>query len=320
MTTIPPSVPSVSSSVRYFWDQFIVFWDELHILITGGHEQRIQALELINGLLTEEDFKNIQIELTLGEVNRNAFPNSSQLVELYISPRLLKKNIPLMEEYYAARPNLLNLSVYKYRAYNVNDPIIDDIEYTQTDTMPGYTAKYTDFGYQSSTGYDAETKQPVLNLVIYVKKPIADIILRKKKVTFTDPQNPSAEPITMEKWLPQDSTAVDVLLLNVLGEHHLVNDIGYIEFLPDGDPLIADGSVFCELSDLKGDIKLLESSLRNEVRRCKTCDRHQRQSNIHVCSRCKKALYCSVGCQKKDYPNHKKRCNPPTDPTAVPPK
>lgn len=307
---------STIGSVAHFWDQFGKFWPQLHELIMGSPEQRVHALELINGLLTEEDFKKIQIEMTLGEVNRNPFPGSDKLVELYISPRLLKNNIQLMEEYYNARLTLPNLAVFKYRAYNTNDPLIENVVYPKTDTMPEYTANYTDIGYQSSTGYDAETKKPMLNLVIYMKKPLADVILRKKKVTFTNPADPAADPITLEKWLPQESTAVDLFLLNVLGEHHLVNDVGYIEFLPDGDPLIANGSVFCELSDLKGDIKLLEASLRNEVIKCKVCDRHQRQGVIQACSRCKKATYCSVRCQKKDYSTHKKRCTTGSAPSA----
>lgn len=31
-------------------------------------------------------------------------------------------------------------------------------------------------------------------------------------------------------------------------------------------------------------------------------------SNIKVCGNCKKVRYCSVGCQKKDWENHKSKC------------
>lgn len=298
-------------SIKHFWDQFIAYWDKLYALIQGSHEQRIHALELINGLLTEEDFKRVQIEMTYGEVNRNPFPLAKDLVELYISPRALKGNIPLMEEYYNAKPsNLPNLAVYKYKSYNPNDPLIDNVVFPATETTPEYTANYTDLGYQSSTGYDAETKKPVLNLVIYVKKPLADTILRKKKVTFKNPDS-GEEPITLEKWLPHNSTVIDLFLLNTIGEFHLVNDVGYIEFLPDGDPLIADGSVFCELGDLRGDIKLLEASLRVHVIYCKVCDRHQCQGSLLACSRCKKSYYCNKICQRIDYSKHKVRCIEP---------
>lgn len=304
-------------SITHFWSQFSTFWPQLYELIRGSPEQRVHALELINGLLTAEDFKAVQIEMTYGEINRNAFPCAKDLVELYISPRLLKTNVNLVEQYYQARPTLPNLAVYKYRAYNPSDPLIENVVYPATETTPEYTANYTDLGYQSSTGYDGETKKPMLNLVIYVKKPLADIILRKKKVTFTNPADASAEPIIMEKWLPQESTVVDLFLLNVLGEFHLVNDIGYIEFLPDGDPLIANGSVFCELADLRGDVKLLESSLRAEPLHCKVCSRHQRQGNISSCSKCKTSTYCSVMCQRLDFPKHKLRCKVPETSTSL---
>lgn len=305
---------SVNKSVVDFWAQLIKFWPQLYELICKDANSRTHALQLINGLLSEEDFKRIQIEMTLGEVNRIPYAKASKLVELYISPRLLKNNVPLMEQFYKAKPSssqLPNLEVYKYRAYNPSDALIKDIVYPATEDMKEYTANYTDLGYQSSTTYDSLTKQPLLNLVIYVRKSLADIILKKKKVTFTSPPSDTDEkkdPIVMEKWLPENSTVVDVFLLNAIGEYNLVNNIGYIEFLPDGDPLIANGSVFCELADLRGDIKLLESSLKVPLINCKTCNRNVHQGTLFSCSRCKKATYCCVICQKIDYGKHKLRC------------
>jgi hypothetical protein len=303
------------SPITRFWLKFTECWNQLYQLVSSADATvRTQGLELINGLLTDEAFQHIQIEATYGEINRAESSVSSALVELYISPRLLRTNIPLMEAYYAARPTSLpNLAIYKYRAYHPNDALIDTIEYPATDLLPAYTANYLDVGCQSSIGYDGETKMPVLNIVIYVKKALADVALAKKTVTFRDPAKPN-EDIKMDKWLPNSSTVFDVLLVNVLGEFNLMHRVGYIEFLPEGDPMIAAGSIFSELADLKKDVALLEKNLALPPLKCKYCERHQFQGTLLQCARCKTATYCSKLCQKADYSLHKKSCKLVTTP------
>lgn len=341
---------------QQFWLKFSEHWDQLYTLISSTEPSvRYHALELMNGMLSEEAFKHIQLECTFGELNRTALPRAKALVELYISPRLRRDNVPLMEKYFNTRPkHLPNLAIYKYRAYNPKDALIEDIVYpaepdvgnlvdktddktdnktddktdekhatyknANSDNNKEYTARYTDLGYQSSVGYDDETKLPVLNLAIYVKKQLADRILAKRTVTFRDPRSTLDNPIPdikMDKWLPTKSTAVDVLLMNVLGEFNLIHRIGYIEFLPEGDPLIASGSVFSELADLRNDILSLEKSINYTtaaVSMCKYCNRHSLQCGMLRCTRCKSATYCSVMCQKGDFSQHKKICREPTAP------
>jgi hypothetical protein len=321
---------------QQFWLKFSEHWDQLYTLISSAEPSvRYHALELMNGMLSEEAFKHIQLECTFGELNRTDVPRAKALVELYISPRLRRDNVPLMEKYFNARPkHLPNLAVYKYRAYNPKDALIEDIVYpaevSDNSRLDGhteeYTAKYSDIGYQSSVGYDDETKLPVLNLVIYIKKQLADRILAKRTVTFRDPNATMDNPIPdikMDKWLPTKSTAVDVFLMNVLGEFNLIHRIGYIEFLPEGDPLIASGSVFSELADLRNDILSLEKSIsytNAAVSMCKYCNRHSLQCGMLRCTRCKSATYCSVMCQKGDFSQHKKICREPTMPQPTVPQ
>jgi hypothetical protein len=81
-----------------------------------------------------------------------------------------------------------------------------------------------------------------------------------------------------------------------------------VEFLPEGDPLIAEGSIFTELSDLRGKITLLEKMTGDDILICNTCDRKQYQAKLLVCSKCKQTKYCCKTCQKIDYPTHKKFC------------
>jgi hypothetical protein len=318
-----------------FWANLSKHWDALYELIYSDEKMntidvesnRTRAIELINGLLSEKLFEHVQIEMSWGQINSTAFKEASKLVELYISPRLLRENIPYMEKLYSKKISLNNLQVFKYKRYHNKDPLIADIAF------PDYTVSYNDIGCQSSIGYDAESKsnvnisdnigrssnvsksnisnpnisksnsaKPMINIVIYVKAPLCNKLLLKKKVNFKT----ANETITENKWLP-DSTAIDLLLLNIIGEYNFIHHVGYIDFIPEGDPLIAPGSVFVELETLKDDIKVVEKLIGNTIT-CHTCERSQMQCDLLQCSKCKKTKYCSSLCQKIDYPSHKSRC------------
>jgi hypothetical protein len=280
-----------------FWEKLDQYWDKIYTGIKDGTaEQRARCLEVINGFLTEEQFKKIEIELTFGEVNRVSMPHAKNLVEMYISPRLRKENIPDMEELFKFRKPLPNLHVVKYRAYNPNSEIIASVEYED------FTTKYEDFGCQVIKEYDEE-KKPIISIILHVKKLIADKFLVKKPVTFI---YPDGKKKTEDKLVPNGPSVIDLFLTNILGEYNLVNHVGAIEFLVEGDPIIANGSIFTELADLRQEILAIEK-LR-DVKICSHCSRRQYQCQLSKCSRCHKTLYCSKDCQIANWSIHKHIC------------
>ncbi len=296
--TISSNTTPTDSDYTNFWNSVNKHWGVIYEAFTRGNQNDVvRANELLNFFLGNTLSQYLEIETTVGEINRIAFESANQLVEIYISPRLKRENIPYMEKLYSTSVVLPNLQINKYRAYNVKDALIEDISYED------YKVSYTDIGCQSNLAYDSEHK-PVINLVLYVKKSIAARILEKKKITAILPDGSKTE---VDKWLPVNSNAIDILLLNTIGEYNFIHNIGYIEFLPEGDPLIVDGSIFTELKDIKGSLEILEKCRNVSI--CQVCNRHELQRNILRCKRCKVARYCCRECQIIDYKIHKTICN-----------
>lgn len=299
----------MTTEINYnnFWTKLADNWNDIYNNIIQGKDLN-NILYLINLLLEEELKKYIDIEFTVSEINRIYYEECNNVIELYISPKLKKENITYMNNLYNCYikhkesktdtyKKLTKLNIIKYKAFNIKDALIEDINYDN------YCIKYDDIGVQTFVGYNEE-KMPILNLVLYVKKPICDKILKKKKISVVMPDETTTE---IEKWLPHETTAFDVILLNVIGEYNFIHNIGYIEFLLEGDPLISEGSVFTELNDIRNELLLLEK-IKN-INICSVCDRRELQKNILMCSRCKKNKYCCYNCQYIDYKTHKKFCS-----------
>ncbi len=291
-----PSAAEIDAHTKAFWLSFIRQWDTLYLAITQGIDSdRAKVLQLLDyfaGPLS----KYLDFEITLGEVNRVYFDGVKSLVELYVSPKLLLANVPIMEAIISAAPTLKNLHVIKYRSYNAKDPRIDTIEF------PNEKYTYADFGCQYFSGMD-EKKKPIVNIVIYVKKPAADTLLAQKEVTFIMPDKTEKKMLT---WMPSNPTVIDTLLLNIIGEYNYIHRTGYISFLPEGDPLIAAGSIFTELSDLQGAYAIIDKTMNTKT--CHTCTRRDYQTNIMQCTRCKKTKYCGRECQIIDITSHRRMC------------
>ena len=285
----------IALHVDAFWKSMKNQWATLYEAITQGidsdREKVLQLLHYFAGPLSPF----LDFEITLGEVNRIYLGPVKSLVELYISPKLLLANVPIMEALVAAAIVLPNLNVIKYRSYNVKDPNISTIEY------PDVTYSYDDFGCQTFSGI-SENKRPLINIVIYVKKN-ATHLLTQKEMTFILEDKTEKK---MLKWLPTKNQVVDILLVNIIGEYNLIHRTGYIEFLPEGDPLIAAGSLFTELSDLRAAYTMLDKTTNTKT--CHLCTRRDYQKNLSICSRCKKTKYCCRNCQVIDFSTHKKLC------------
>jgi hypothetical protein len=291
-----PTSADIEKHTKSFWLSFIRQWDVLYEALTVGidsdRDKVLQLMSYFAGPLSHY----LDFEITVGEVNRIFFEKTTSLVEIYVSPKMIRANVPIMESLVAAAPKLKNLHIIKYRSYNIKDPNIYTVEYQDV------TYSYYDFGCQYFNGID-ENKKPLINIVIYVKKAAAESLLTQKEVTFILADKTEKK---MVKWMPTKTNVIDVLLINIIGEYNYIHRTGYIEFLPEGDPLIAPGSIFTELSDLRNVYVIFDKTADTQT--CQICARRDYQISLSRCSRCKKTKYCCVECQLIDYSVHKQMC------------
>jgi len=273
-----------------FWQLLSSQWNNLYPRIFNNDKQVLDEMQNMLGNLSE----HIELELTYGQINSLVIDGFSDIVELYISPRMKKDNIPIMNQLYNNRCDINNLIVSKYKSYNFNNRIIKEIDFKS------FKVSYDDFGFQGSIGIS--NGMPLLNLVIVVKKSVADKILVKKTVQFIDKQNKQS---SRDVYMSQIN-AIDIFLMNILGEYHLMNHIGYIELLPSDHELITTDAIFTELKDIKKNLKLITKSYNYSE--CGYCSHHELQTILKKCGRCKKVKYCSKKCQILAYGNHKSIC------------
>ena len=312
-----------------FWSNVSAAWAKYYQLIKENPALNLERVLNLITMLAGDLYKSIDFEITYGEINRVSLDESRDLVELYISPKLLIKNISLMELLIANAPKLPNLSVVKYRAYHIKDELIASIDYdlsavkkdsSASNTPQIHTYNYEDFGCQWFSGVDkipetdlqpgrtasnfnAKGMRPIINLVILVKKNAINLLTRKP-VTFI---MADGKEEVIEKWLPSVANVIDLFLINVIGEYNLVHNVGYIEFMPEDDPLIAPGSEFYELADLRAAFQMLNNN--KQILNCNVCGRYEYQTKLARCSKCKKIVYCSKICQKTDFAFHKELCS-----------
>jgi hypothetical protein len=279
--------------VNDFWTAFSTNWHFMYkVLMKRKYNDMQRMLNLAQTLLGPLS-AHIDLEFTIGEINRVEYDIARDLVELYISPKLLVGNIPIMKMLYETRPKLDNLHVCMYRAYNVKDPVIATVAYGDI------SYDYSDFGCQTFYSMD-EHREPVVNIVMYIKKRIAEHLLVKKEVTFVNPE--TKQETKLLKWLPAKTNVVDILLTNIIGEYNLIKKVGYIEFLVEDDDIIMEGSQFVELSELRKSFAVIK------YRACRTCGKCEHQGDLYTCTGCSKAIYCSRLCQRIDFANHKQMC------------
>lgn len=285
----------MDKDIDIFWNMLKLQWNNVYDLIINGDEK---GLVLLNSFLTKKLSEHIILEATFNEINRQALPAFKNYVELYISPKLQKKNINTMIKMYNTKPKpaLPNLLVSCYKAYHIQDPLIEDIKYDNI-VIP-----FKNFGVQTLIGY-SEKKKLQLNLVILVEKTTAGYLLEKTKINF---KNEEGVQTSRNVWMPSKLNAMDLLLLNIIGEYNYIHNIGYIEYLPEDDPLITNDDNFTELDDIRN--HLIQITKLNDYKICNYCNHNELQVSLYKCSVCKNVYYCNKICQKEDYKNHKLVC------------
>lgn len=295
----------LESLTKDFWDKLEENWiDIANNLIDDNPAIRKNALKCCNTLLQDlSDY--VDLEFTVGEINRIYFEDYDNIIEMYISPKLSEDNIPIMNYIISQSRKLQQLRVYAYRAFNYKDDLIEEIAYDPETPI----VKYTDFGCQYTNGIDdanpndttKSNRKPVIDLVILVKNPIAKHILSQREVTVMQQDGSKTSHFV---WLPKkNNNIIDTILVNIIGDYNLIHRTRHIAFLPEDDPLIVADAKFEELGMLREMYEII-----SDKKRCATCNRRNHQCQLKICTRCKETNYCSIDCQKIDFNNHKKFC------------
>lgn len=299
-------VPASSYDYVNFWEDLHSKWDQAYPYLLQGIPECIQ---LIQGLLPANINQYVEFEYSYGTINQQPISRARGLIEIYISPKRLRSNIPVMKALYAGylkyttKTPIDNLFVSCYRGYHESNPLIEDLDFTD------FKVNYLDFGCQISPCIlnTESASRPGLNLVIKVKQPTADRILKKETIQFKKDDDTTSRSV----WMPT-CIAPDAFLLNIIGEANLLNYIGYIEYLHEDDVTKLDEqsetpAEFYELYDIKKHIDFLLTSYSNK--KCAYCQHSTLQCDLKKCSACSTTYYCSRICQVSDWKMHKTMCS-----------
>lgn len=311
VTALTPG--EISRHVNNFWQYMEKNWSRLRQFLLHNNEATreramTRALNETNQALGVLQ-RHLDIEYTIGEANRIVFDQTANRVEMYISPRLDRRNIPYLEALYQTGEELIRtsekltgLNIYKYRAYKANGELLSSVEYPNGDVF-----NYSDFGCQINHGVSelGGKNVPVLHLVVWIKDTVAPKVVEKKKVRFVNPDIPNDPGTQLDRWLPSKSNVVDLLLLNMVGEWSIMHGIGYIEYMPEGMTDIDPKAEFRELLDIRKRMAFIHKGLR----KCSVCGRFEYQvRKLFRCSTCKKTIYCSALCAEIDSVIHAQAC------------
>lgn len=304
-------------SYELFWKSLFTNWNEYYeilynIFINASEEQFMRAGEIlklilkrINKLLPEDLARYIDIVITFGEKNNISIKEFSDIAELYISPKLDKNNITILDNLYKAYFNYKEkytyltkyadkLFIVKFRPYHKSNTKIKNIELKESNII-----NICDIGYQKNIGYIENEKNeriPVFHLIIGVRESTSKL-LEKRNIKF---ENGKEREIYI---FPQNT--LEVIMENYIGEANLIRFIGYIEVIPEDKLKLKNN--FYSLDKLIDEIDIIKNNITNK--KCQVCEIDQFQSRLYRCSQCKKSYYCSNLCQKVDKENHKEFCS-----------
>jgi hypothetical protein len=291
--SIDQVMSKTQTAARAFTEKLKALWPVLQSRILEGESSGSWACNEINTLLTPD--LPCCISFTVSRINsRDIHPAdigripAGQTIELYISCITQYINVLAMEIlYYMLKAAELSpmVNIFKYKPFNLADEILAELTDAQNNTI-----KYSDLAVSYIMGVN-EIQEPVANLIIQAPGDQ----LEKKIIKFES----GGERVLI--WCKFD---IARLLINIIGEHALVNYIGFIEFVPQDD--IPSDTEFYEMINIREAIEQCDGIAR--VIMCHGCGRHELQGTQQQCGRCHKVRYCCVACQAVHWPDHKKYC------------
>lgn len=289
------------------------FWNNINdnykkIISLAETPSKYQETEaLLNSYLSEILRKYVHIYFTYGMINNQYLEVAKNLLEIYISPLCdIEEGVTIMKKIYNNRNNQafqLQCSICMYRPYSLKDSIIYSIE-----VSPDVIAKISDFVVQCSYGYKSvigyKKNMPVLNLAIFISDKIAHNFIEKKLIKIMKDSNTSntfndsnSANITSERYMQNNYRIIDRFLCNIIGEHHYLHHIGYIELTPiDFDNEDFKLVEVIPLYKIKEQLDFVLATYK--YRSCTYCNKTTMQSIIYTCQQCHTADYCSSLCQR----------------------
>jgi hypothetical protein len=292
------SIQSKREDVAHaFWAKVFADWDAIYASIytstfdSNAFHERLPA-----------KYKGrVFIDITYGMCNTVPFEAHKDTVSMYLSPAFNRDNVSLVEQLYTAayeniQPKPSNLIIAKYRMYNANNVLYDGVFNDDA------KIKLTDFGYQGSVSYNNEGR-PLLNIVVIIKQPIAQKLLHKKTITFKHEDETKTSRVI---YMATDQNPIDKILMAIIGEYHVMHDVGYIEMLPSDDPQIVPEAEFINMENLRDQIQFITASRRNK--KCNYCEHVEYQLNLTPCDKCNKVAYCCNTCKNADAECHRFIC------------
>ncbi len=285
---LTPDEAKIANKYSYteFWENLLNNWNEIK---NSTEQENLRCLQLLEQCLPEVLRPFITFEITYNEFNSQYLKSHQGIFELYISPKGLIENVPIMKGLYHARIDLPDLFVSCYRSYHVNNELISEIK-------GDITVSRSDFAFQASTGYVQVNNQtrPVLNIVVVVKPEL----LKKQNIQFETGSS-------REVYMPNPAyNHIDILFNNIIGEYNLINNIGYMEFLPNDSDQLKPEHLFSEIEEIKREIQIIHAC--SKLRSCNYCGHNELQTVLLTC--CKSIYYCSRMCQAADRKNHRLIC------------
>lgn len=256
--------------------------------------------QVIADLMAEfnELHEYVSIAFIIGNRNGIETEETKYCVEAHISVNMQKKHSAIVEMLYETRPRSMSgILIVKYVACKqFAKPA--DLQFYASLLRSSFTDKFAQFierrrswfTAQTSTGANPNISHEMLvNLVIVVDAAAAPFFEEKTIVT-------ASTQTTRRAHIPSHDIYLFFALL--LGEHRIMFNVGYMEFVLDE----SFKSVEIDHYDTSSIFTLVDRI--NQMKRCSICKRTAQQVDLYDCDKCDKHKHCSELCRELNAPNH----------------